>query len=64
MPDAVRVSPRVRLRHAWHDVVDVFRDLAQRSPARFARTSGRTVEGAQGTDGDARGGGQTRTRAG
>ena len=36
MSGAVRVSPRVRMQRMWHDIVEFFRDLTQRSPARFA----------------------------
>ena len=36
MSDAVRASPRVRMQRMWHDIVEFFRVLTQRSPARFA----------------------------
>ena len=36
MARAVRVSPAVRLQRVGHEFLDFFRDLTQRSPARFA----------------------------
>ena len=36
MADAVRLTPAMRLRRVGHEFIEFFRDLTQRSPARFA----------------------------
>ncbi len=36
MTDAVRTSASVRMRRVGHEIMEFFRDLTQRSPARFA----------------------------